>query len=344
MGLVSEIASSADSPYPLDLIELDEAIECDENFLPSWSASRKARALPRPTVDAQGELVQLGDGSGENQEQAELLWASGLHSKAQGLALCHRLARRCECLNPRCRKAFKQVFRCGLRSCRFCATENFDRLFSKYLHLDELIPAELKCRPGWGWKIVDFAFRHSGVMPTAEEVRRANRVVGRVLERALSGVRGWGAIRCGEFGFDNTNYHLHCTYFGPYVPQERLSRLFLEETDGQSFKVWIQEASRGFRSALAHALKYTQKLPASTASGLALLELALHKTRRVQTMGSFYNAKLPTEKAGSLCCDACGEFVAEVSGWVSIAELGDLPELVRPRAFVGSDLSVGDGP
>jgi len=35
-------------------------------------------------------------------------------------------------------------------------SKNFDCLYRKYLPLDALIPAELKCRPGYGWHILIF--------------------------------------------------------------------------------------------------------------------------------------------------------------------------------------------
>ncbi len=155
--------------------------------------------LPEPTLDAHGNLLQLGDGKGPNQEQARWLWRLGLNrtrqekdgeegkicggGKAQRLALCGCLADKYQCTE--CGEYFKQNWRCGLRTCPGCAPKNFDRLFRKYVVLDSLIPARLKCEPGWGWKILDLSFWHDGRLPSSQEVRNHAKVYCNVVERAM---------------------------------------------------------------------------------------------------------------------------------------------------------------
>jgi len=341
----------------VELMNIEARIEA--SIAAAWEAARQAqrastpacrrfvtlRGLPRPFFDEErGEYV-LGDGQGENQEQARCLERLGHPRKAQELAFCGRLAREMQC--DLCHKKSKRIFFCGLRFCPRCARKQFDAIFAKYACIDSYIPAEVKCRPSWGWKTVAFAFRHHRVLPTPAEIRQMAKTVRRVMEKALRGFKNrvpvktkkgivwkkeWIIIRVSEVAFDNVNLHFHLCVFGPWIPQKRLSGLFKEATGGDSYRVTIEEA-RDFKSALAHALKYTEKLPASTPEMLARLEAAFHGTRRVQTAGLIYGMELPKFEPCTPQCE-CGGFIKAVSGWVPAELLAELPEL-NSSAFKG---------
>jgi len=341
----------------VELMDIEARIEA--SITAAWEAARKAqtastpgsrrfvtlRGIPRPFFDQQAGEYVLGDGEGENQEQARWLERLGLSRKAQELAFCGRLAREMKC--ERCGKKFKRTFRCEQRFCPRCARKQFDALFAKYACIDSFIPAELKCRPSWGWKTVDVTFRHHGVLPTPAEICQMAKTVRRVMEKALKGAKdrvpvktregirwrkAWIIVRVSEVGFDNVNLHFHLCFFGPWIPLKRLSGLLKEATGGESYRVVIKEA-RDFKSALAHALKYTEKLPASTPEMLARLEAAFHGTRRVQTAGLIYGMTLPKFVPSTPQCQ-CGGFIRPVSGWVPAGLLLGLPEL-ETSAFKG---------
>jgi len=330
----------------------------DESQPVTSAPAGRLHRLPRATFEQEAGEYLLGDGKGENQAQARALenLNVGLSGKAQRLALCGRLARPMRC--EKCGSEHKSTFRCGLRSCRSCAPRNFDRLFAKYVVLDSLIPAELKCRPGWGWRDITLTFRHSGRLPTPVEVCSYGKVARAVMEKALRDVKGdvlmpsrgglakkrpWGTIRASEFGFDNVNFHFNVAYFGPWIDNKKLSRLLFEETHGKSYRVLIEKSRKGFESTLAHALKYTAKLAASTPQGLACLEAAFHGTRRVQTAGLFYGVKLPKFVAETPRCPVagCGGFLKPLSGWVCVDALAHLPEYQLAKRVAGSEASSG---
>ena len=286
-----------------------------EEFKKSCLGNRGAlHQLPKLVVDEATHEYVLGNGRGKNQAQAKKLAELGLEGKAQRLAWCELLARRGRCKS--CGHEFKKTFDCGLRFCRSCAPKNFDRLFAKYIHLDSLIPAELKCRPDYGWHILDFAPRHYGRYPTRSELNRAGKVIAAVIRKAVTKTlrsrgkvakvmvqtkRGprlrklFGYLRVGEFGFENTNYHIHGAYIGPSLDEKMLRKLFYEATKHQSHRVVFKPATNGFESVLAHALKYTQKPPASTDEALAQLEKTFDGTRRVQTWEFFWVRSSPTK-------------------------------------------------
>jgi hypothetical protein len=324
-----------------------------EEFKKSTRGNRGALyKLPKRSGDV------LGDGRGKNQAQAKALDSLGLTGKAHRLALCERLARHGDC--KRCRREFKKTFNCGLRFCRSCAPKRYDRLFHKYLQLDALIPAELKCRPNYGWYILDFAFRHHGSYPTRAQLDRAGKVIAAVVRKAViktlrsrgkvakvviqtkKGPRSrkpFGYLRIGEFGFDNTNYHIHGAYFGPALSQAMLRRLFYKETKHRSHRVIFEPASKGFESVLAHALKYTKKPPTEIDGILAQLEKTFDGMRQVQTLGIFLGLKLPEEAPCSPQCP-CGGSIEFASGWEPAEGLAHLPELEKcPMPAGGNSMS-----
>ena len=164
---------------------------------------------------------------------------------------------------------------------------------------------------------------------------------------------GFELIRVREFGFDNVNAHFHCAYFGPrldYWKEKdngrlicggRLVEIFKQETrrpveEGglgeESYTVFFEEAHRGFRSVLAHALKYTAKLPSSTPEGLAQLEHAVQGTRRVALLGAHYGVPLKS-KPRDPHCPTCNSAMGRVMGLglVPLLEIEDLPDVIEDR-------------
>jgi predicted nucleic acid-binding Zn-ribbon protein len=357
-----------------------------------------------------------------------------LERKARRFEICGRVAELFEC--GECGRSFKGVWSCTLRSCPNCGKKIFNRAFAELVSLDEKIPASLRSLPGWGWKILDFSFKHDGGFPKREQMRRMRVIVNRVTDRAVREkcrelyragkgctlrfdarfpmefegwpvvsapdgsarvLEGWAAVqvgglgkcptclrcgsrvkkikgerarlcpRCGsvewpdwenrdvdtrrwklrfgivhvpvsEFGFDNTNYHFHTCFFGPFLKQDRLAEIFAEETGkpwekgglGEGSRiVWIQAAKRGYRSALAHALKYTSKMPSTTPERLARYEQVLMGVRRYAVRGYLQGVRLEEKKRGLPECPVCKIPLKRVAGLgiVPLSEIQGIPLL-----------------
>lgn len=119
----------------------------------------------------------------EQLARAEALRAEGLEKKADRAEICNRVGELFECLE--CFRVFKAAWGCSLRSCPYCAKRIFSRAFAELVPLDKEIPGALRSLPGWGWKILDFTFRHDDDYPTREEMREMRRVINRVTDRAV---------------------------------------------------------------------------------------------------------------------------------------------------------------
>lgn len=169
---------------------------------------------------------------------------------------------------------------------------------------------------------------------------------------------GYDLLRVREFGFDNVNAHFHSAFFGPHLdywksgPRNhlicggRLVDIFREETSRprdfenpsrgglgvESYTVFFEEAARGYRSVLAHALKYTEKIPASSGKKRAKLEEVMDGTRRVALSGMHAGVPMQTEKVGYRC-SSCGGKMERVKGLglVLLSEIEDLLEVIEPE-------------
>ena len=373
--------------------------------------------------------------SPERLRECEELLRLGMERKAIRLAYCRKLAHVYGC--KKCGRPAKSISDCKNRMCPECAAKNYDSLFARFKEVDSLIPAAVRCLPGWGWNVLDFSFRHDGDFPKQYELRAMVGVIRRTVERAVrdacrdlfdarKGCRlrlhedgtpmvssdgwpiggapdgearelvgwmtvrfeahkgpdnkarkrgfrgakkdiaaryelrfGYDLIRVTEFGFDNVNGHFHSAFFGPrldYWKSKDSGRLvcggalvdiFKEESrkpidrkhpsrgglGEESYTVFFEPAARGFSSVLAHALKYTKKIPASTPEGLAQLEHTLKGTRRVALLGMHYGVPLKP-KPRSLKCSSCGGELERVKdvGLVPLFEVADLPDAVEERS------------
>lgn len=126
----------------------------------------------------------------------------------------------------------------------------------------------------------------------------------------------FGAIAASEVG-PHRNVHLHVTYWGRYVPKERLQELWQQIT-GDSYVVHIKELKGSWRDAVRETCKYVTKLAETDAFGrspdaepcapeLFLVDVleAYRGRRRVMTYGLFYNVKVADAEPQT--CSKCGE-------------------------------------
>lgn len=207
-----------------------------------------------------------------------------------------------------------------------------------------------------GWAVVHFA-EHKG--PDNAARKRGNRGAKKDIPARYELRFGYDFIRVTEFGFDSVNAHFHGAYFGPrldywkrknsghLVCGGRLVDIFKEETAApvdtkhpsrgglgeESYTVFFEPARRGFHSVLAHALKYTKKIPTSTPEGYAKLEHTLQGTRRVALLGMHYGVPLKPDQR-PVKCPKCGGELERVKGigLVLLSDVADLPDAIEERA------------
>jgi hypothetical protein len=163
--------------------------------------------------------------------------------------------------------------------------------------------------------------RNTGTL-NSEQILKFNDQVKEVLIRLTKGFAGWGALSCDEVGFNNTNLHAHILFYGPYIDQDRLAKVWSEVSGNEV--VWIEKAQASGAKALGHLLKYVSKPPASKPELVGLLELAFHGRRRVRALGIFYNFTGPdTDHLDSEWnhCPDCGAELTRMPGTARVEKL-----------------------
>jgi hypothetical protein len=267
---------------------------------------------------------------GERGRTAQVLFSSGLRSKARRFADCSRVAFRRICSNEPEQHQFYTAFDCGLRFCQQCAPKIFRQLFSRYMRPLAAYVSEHVGQEGHTVAHFDFTIRASGNVPTPEEVRSFNKAIRKILKGAVPKGVEFGALWCDEFGHEKPhknprrkaggwNLHAYGLYYDPYLNWRKVRDAWKRATKGSTgFRIteeknWRRDPQRGVRKALGHMLKYVSKPPAESPDRIAALEVAFARVRRVHSVGVFYNLKKITKPedaerpcAGNDHCPICG--------------------------------------
>ncbi len=262
-------------------------------------------------IDAFGDPKFSDDANDEWRGQvADVLIDEGLMSKAKRFLECCRYAHLFECLGVVIHRLFCPIC-CDLRFCPYCAPRQFARLIAKYEPILKSVCARME--KGFLLREITLTSLNTGSL-TAEQIKKFNRDVKTTLKFLMRGVNGWGAIWCDEVGFGNTNLHAHILFYGPYIPQAQLAKIW-QQISGHKV-VWVAKAQKRGRSALIYMLKYVSKPPATDPRQIGLLEVAFHGTRRVHALGILYN--FPTSDTDHECdewksCPHCGAKITRVA-------------------------------
>jgi hypothetical protein len=193
-------------------------------------------------------------------EVADVMVAHELAPKANRFLQCSRYAYLYQCKGAAQHQLFSPIY-CDLRFCPRCAPRQFARLFGKYEPILRTVSA--KGLKGFRLRQITLTSANLGAL-TPEQIKSFNGAVKTTLNKLMRKVRGWGALWCDEVGFDNTNLHAHILFFGPYIDQQTLARVWNQVSGHQV--VWITEARGGGSRALLYILKYVSKPPAVTLS------------------------------------------------------------------------------
>jgi hypothetical protein len=198
---------------------------------------------------------------------------------------------------------FAMPYCCDLRFCSFCAPRAYVRLLKKHSAVLEYV--RKNPRPGYRLRLITLTSLNTGSLSKAV-VDAFNRSTKKTLQRLMKGRKGWGALSVDEVGFNNLNLHAHILFYGPYITQDDLKRMWDKISGFQV--VWIEEAEVDGQQALSYMLKYVSKPPSDNPSILAQLERAFHGARRAFAWGLFYNFKTPNEveDCSDRSCPRCG--------------------------------------
>jgi hypothetical protein len=286
-------------------------------------------------VRIHGKVDAFGDSELDNQaeedwrlEVADVLVENALAPKANRLLQCSRYAHLYQCKGETRHKLFSPIY-CDLRFCPRCASRQFARLFKKY---DPIVGAlAAKKHAGFRLREITLTSANLGSL-TSPQIKQFNLAVKLTLHKLMRKEEGWGAIWCDEVGFDNTNLHAHILFYGPYIDQRKLARVWNQVSGHQV--VWIKEARGNGSLALSYMLKYVSKPPSFNARQVGLLEVAFHRTRRIDSLGVFRGLAgrdSDAEYSEWTCCPHCGADIEKQPGNPRIEKA-----ILEGRTFVGT--------
>lgn len=232
---------------------------------------------------------------------------------------------------------------CQLRTCPDCAHREASRLLARYMPTMQQY-VERPFRPDW--KFRKFVFT-TGISLLDDDVRGQVKALyaslRKVFETALKAryqgpiaISDVGILVDHEFGPNGTKVHFHGIYYGPWIEQEDLSRLWATLTGWNVVRIYgIGKSKLGgdLASAVAEVLKYTTKFWKREKSGkvvfvepdlVPILHKVLHGTRRVRSWGLFYGIQQPEEQ---VFCPDCGAPLALLSRteWDAWSQTGWTP-------------------
>jgi len=286
-------------------------------------------------VQIHGKVDVFGDGDLDDvaeedwrSEVADVMVAHGLAPKANRFLQCSRYAYLYQCKGVCQHQLFSPIY-CDLRFCPRCARRQFARLLKKYVPILRSVCARKKL--GFRPREITFTSANLGAL-TSSQIRTFNWAVKATLRKLMRKVHGWGAIWCDEVGFDNTNLHAHILFYGPYIDQGDLARVWNQVSGHQV--VWIAEAHGDGSRALLYMLKYVLKPPSRDAKRVGQLEVAFHKTRRIHSLGIFYrlaDGDTDAEHSEWACCPHCGAGIEKQPGNLRIEKV-----ILEGRTFVGT--------
>lgn len=236
---------------------------------------------------------------------------------------------------------------CQLRTCPDCAHRETARLLARYLPTMKRYFEE-PYKPGWKFRSIVFTSDASLFdLNIKERMIDLYNHVWAVFESALKSRRSGpvsvsdcGFLAAGEFGPRGLKFHVHCIYYGPWLDQDELVKLWHARTGNQV--VWVNGIGAGkkyptLEDAVAEVLKYSTKFWKRQPNGQAVfidpaavpvLHKVLSGTRRVRSRGLFYRVQEPQHVS---CCPTCSAVLTKLSPaeWDIWNQTGWLPEEVN---------------
>lgn len=259
-------------------------------------------SFPAPTSLVErlsGTSQHLVNKTSDSSIYAALLGA-GERAKGEAYINCGQDTHVLECES--CGHKHTVVYHCKLRFCAHCASAKLSFYMGRWMpYMETLDPVNVRTLMLSIKNCADLRWGVDRIRECFTKLRRQKYYKSRI----LGGLYGIEA-KPGRDG--KWNVHLHCIYYGEYIPRGKLS-LHWKKITGDSWYVYVKQ-HRNARNALEYVLKYIGKGIDSEAAGwtgedLVEFVVALSDVRLTQAFGCFL-------KQGTkvfLICPKCGESV-----------------------------------
>ncbi len=265
---------------------------------------------------------------------AEGLDARGFKKQASRFCNCHRKLLRLTCQDlTHTQITLLLSFRCEYRICPVCGGERRNKIKQKLNQMFKQLP-QIR-----GNKLMFLTLTKKtkyGEGELKEGIREFLSQVRVFMNKFYPSRHKSGAVVVLELG-PSFNLHVHCIVFGPYIPQEVLSKSW-EQISTDSFIVDIRAVGK-LNGAISYLVKYITKPPHfEELDKYATMFVELYRVRAMRTYGIFYNFKVYKQDSGCPICGGKFRFMGYRTAMdleENLTTYSELVELMKPLKTAG---------
>lgn len=184
-----------------------------------------------------------------------------------------------ECKN--CGFQYHTELGCGLRTCPDCAKDRANKVLTEIYN----IVKHINIKKYWSLKMITFSYGFEQYTPYSAVISKVKQAFTKIYYDILQ-QKGTGAVVSVELGERNLSVHIHCLYYGGFIPRETL----IAEWERLTGKWYVDiRKIRGLKG-IREVIKYITKGLLDMSYERAFeIEKALKGQRRFITYGIFYN-------------------------------------------------------
>lgn len=183
---------------------------------------------------------------------------------------------------------------CGLRTCFDCAKDRANKVFTEVYN----VVKRVKRKKYWTFKMITFSYGFDSFTPYSSIIRDVKRSFTKIWRNILQ-EKGTGAVVSLELGEENLSIHLHCLYYGGFIPRKTLIAEWKKHTGKWYVDIRMIRGLKGIREVIKYIAKGLLDMPSERAFEI---EKALKGQRRFVTYGIFRNR---IQQAKRFECPVC---------------------------------------
>lgn len=176
---------------------------------------------------------------------------------------------------------------CGLRTCPDCSRDRANKCFIEIYN----IVKRVKLKKYWSLKMITFSYGFEQYTSYSAVISKITQAFTKIWRNILQ-QKGAGAVVSIELGEKNLSIHLHCLYYGGFIPRETLIKEWKKHTGKWYVDIRMIRGLKGIREVIKYITKGLLDMSYERAFEI---EKALKGHRRFITYGIFYN-RLQQEK------------------------------------------------
>lgn len=223
-----------------------------------------------------------------------------------------------ECRN--CGLPYHTELGCGLRTCPDCAKDRVYKVFTGIYN----IAKRVKLKKYRSFKMITFSYGFEQYTPHSTAINKVKQAFTKIWNNILK-QKGAGAVVSIELGEKNLSIHIHCLYYGGFIPRKTLIKEWKKHTGKWYVDIRKIRGQRGIKEVIKYITKGLLDMSYKRAFEI---EKALKGQRRFITYGIFYARVQEKKFECPVCRSQDWRFVS-----VENADVGTNETMLMQRQF-----------